>query len=86
MLFLHGILGYFVLLFRFAESKCDEDLPKWIAVYFWCLSLKEKDKKKLPSPPYSSTHTGYSPWIMCGRDAGLNRATFLFFLPLTSPL
>lgn len=53
--FLHGILGYFILLFRFAESKCDEDLPNWIAVYFWWVSLKEKDKKKLfsPLPPNS---------------------------------
>lgn len=49
--FLRGILGYFVLLFRFAESKCDGDLPKWIAIYFWSVSLKEKDKKSSLLPP-----------------------------------
>lgn len=52
-----------------------------IPVYFWWVSLKEKDRKKSFSP-CSLIHTGYSPWITCGRDAAVSGATFSSFSSL----
>lgn len=52
--FLCDISGLFLLLlllFRFDKSKWVECLPVAIAVYFWWVSLKEKDRKKNPSVP-----------------------------------
>lgn len=52
-----------------------------IPVYFWWVSLKEKDRKKSFSP-CSLIHSGYSPWITCGRDAAVSGATFSSFSSL----